>query len=296
MQFREQIISVLLHGLSQFSLQRIHQIADILSRIFLKMRRNRATRTIDKNIQQCFPELSASQRAQFVTECVQQTSRCFAELSALWLWKPQKIQALVKNVSGLEHLDQAMTLGKGVILLTPHLGAWEMAGLFASSRYPITSLYRPPKMQGLEGLVKAGRESMGARLVPTDAAGVKALFQALQRGEIAGILPDHEPSRGMGVFAPFFGIPAYTMVLVPRLARKTGASVVFTFAERLPNAQGFHLHFLPADPAVSDADLNIAAQALNAGVERCVRTCPSQYQWGYKRFKSRPDQEANFYS
>jgi KDO2-lipid IV(A) lauroyltransferase len=295
MKFREHLVKALLHGLARLSLQRIHNIADALAGIILRLRKSRATRTISTNIKLCFPELSPEQQTQLSRECVQQSSRCFAELSALWLWSPERIMQLVKQVSGLEYLDTAMARGKGVILLTPHLGAWEMAGLFASSRYKITSLYRPPKMQGLESLVKAGRESMGARLVPTDSAGIKALFQALRRGEIAGILPDHEPSRGTGVFASFFGIQAYSMILVPRLAQKTGATVIFTFAERLPNAQGFHLHFLPADPEVSNSDLSVAAAALNAGVERCVRICPSQYQWGYKRFKSRPEGEERFY-
>ncbi|MEN9847459.1 MAG: hypothetical protein RL368_199 [Pseudomonadota bacterium] len=295
MKFREHLVKALLYGLARLSLQRIHKIADILANIMLRLRKSRTTRTIRTNIKLCFPELSPEQQEQLSRDCVQQSSRCFAELSALWLWSPERIMQLVKQVSGLEHLDTARARGKGIILLTPHLGAWEMAGLFASSHHKITSLYRPPKMQGLESLVKSGRESMGACLVPTDSSGIKALFQALRRGEIAGILPDHEPSRGTGVFAAFFGIQAYSMILVSRLAQKTGATVIFTFAERLPDAQGFHLHFLPAVPEVGNADLSVAVAALNAGVERCVRMCPSQYQWGYKRFKSRPEGDERFY-
>jgi KDO2-lipid IV(A) lauroyltransferase len=195
----------------------------------------------------------------------------------------------MQGSQGEQHLQAALQQGRGVILLTPHLGAWEMAGLYASQHYPITSLYRPPRLQGLAPMIKRGRERLGARLVPTDRQGIRALFQALKRGEVVGILPDQVPGEaGTGVFAPFFAQPAYTMTLVARLAHKTGAPVIFTYAERLPNALGFQVHFLPAPAGIDSADLVLAATALNAGVMQCVQRCLTQYQWSYKRFKTVP--------
>ena len=91
------------------------------------------------------------------------------------------------------------------------------------------------------------------------------------------------------MFAPFFGYPALTMVLINRLARKTGAPVVFTYVERLPAAGGYRMSFLPAPEGIDDPDPEIAAAALNLGVESCIRRCPEQYQWSYKRFSVRPD-------
>ena len=112
------------------------------------------------------------------------------------------------------------------------------------------------------------------------------------------ILPDQQPKsrrRGAGVFAPFFGVPALTMVLLGRLARKTGAAVVFSFAERLPGNAGYRAHWVEAPAAIADADPVRAAAALNQGVEQCVRICPEQYQWSYKRFQARPEGESEVY-
>ena len=115
-------------------------------------------------------------------------------------------------------------------------------------------------------------------------------MHALKRGEYVGILPDQEPKADRGaLFAPLFGVPAFTMLLVSRLARKTGARVVFMFAERLPGRRGFHVHCLPAAEDIGSENDEVAARALNEGVERCVALCPEQYIWPYKRFRHRPE-------
>jgi len=136
---------------------------------------------------------------------------------------------------------------------------------------------------------------MGATLVPTDASGVRALYKAVAKNQMIGILPDQDPGDEGGVFAPFFGVPANTMTLLPRLMQKTGAAVIFSYAERLPRGQGFHVHFLPAPADARTDELQQAAAALNLGVENCVRQSPAQYQWSYKRFKTRPPGETRFY-
>jgi KDO2-lipid IV(A) lauroyltransferase len=126
--------------------------------------------------------------------------------------------------------------------------------------------------------------------VPTDQHGIRRLLQALRKGGYLGILPDQAPKANKGsVFAPFFGVPAFTMLLVNKLARKTGARVVFLFAERLPKGGGYALHCLPAPRGIDSEDEVEAASALNLGVEECVRICPEQYVWAYKRFRSRPN-------
>jgi KDO2-lipid IV(A) lauroyltransferase len=142
----------------------------------------------------------------------------------------------------------------------------------------------------------AARERFGATLVPADTAGVRALFKALRRGELLAILPDQEPRYGNGLFSPFFGIPAYTMTLLARLAQQTGAPIFITYAERLAGGAGFQLHFLPLVPCTAETPVEEIAAAVNAGIEACVRRLPHQYQWSYKRFKTRPAGEPRFYS
>lgn len=249
----------------------------------------------DINLGLCLPELDAGQRRRLLRQYLIETGKTAMESPAMWLWGKRRIMAKVKQVSGREYLDEAMSRDKGVIFAMPHLGAWEIAALWCSKHYPMTTLYRPPTLASMGRVIRRGRERFGARLVPTDNQGVRALLQALKQGETIGILPDQEPGRGQGEFAPFFGIPAYTMTLVSRLTQKTGATVVMCYAERLARGRGYHLHFLKPPAEIADTELKLSLAALNHGVEACIRPCPAQYQWGYRRFKTRPEGESGLY-
>jgi Kdo2-lipid IVA lauroyltransferase/acyltransferase len=297
---RAKLIIAFLRFFSHLSLKQQHRLGAIIGKLFMFFPKLRLVQTSRINIAYCFPHYTAKQQAQLLRESVQETAKTVFELSALWLWSREHIVALA-TASQQHYLDDAVKQGRGVILLTPHLGAWEMAGLYASLHYPITSLYRPPRLSDLDLFIKNSRERLGATLVPTDRQGIKALFAALKRGEIVGILPDQVPNEaGTGVFAPFFARPAYTMTLVARLARKTGAPVIFTFAERLPlsteNTAHFRVHFLPAPMGIEAEDLIEAATALNQGIMQCIAVNTAQYQWSYKRFKKVPDGEISPYS
>jgi KDO2-lipid IV(A) lauroyltransferase len=101
---------------------------------------------------------------------------------------------------------------------------------------------------------------------------------------VVGLLPDQVPSRGEGVWAPFFGRPAYTMTLPARLAREHGALVLLVWARRLPRGAGFTLHWHRLDtPLTGEAMAD--ATILNAAMEGLIRACPEQYLWSYKRYK-----------
>jgi len=256
---------------------------------------NGLRRVAEINLASCFPELSARSRRRLLAQTLAETGKTAAEIGALWLWPAERVLALVREVPGDEVLTRALSQGKGLILACPHLGAWELAGLYCATRCKLTALYRPPRMSALDAMIRSARERSGARLVPTDAAGIRALFQALRRGDAVGILPDQDPGRERGVFAPFFGISTNTMILISRLAASTGAPVVIVYAERLPCGAGYSMRFTPAPEDIADADPVTAAAALNRAVEGCVRARPEQYQWTYKRFKTRPAGEQRYY-
>ena len=250
----------------------------------------------ERNLALCLPELDGPARRALARQSFVETGKTLLEAGALWSTSKEDVARLAREVSGQEYVNEAIAAGRGVILAGPHLGAWEMVGLYWSTQYPITSLYRPPRVAALGEPIHNGREHLGAQLVPTDASGVKALLRALKRGQLAGILPDQEPpAEGGGVFAPFFGTPAWTMRLLTRLAQRSDALVVFTYAERLAKGRGYHIHVVPAPSGIADEDPLVAARALNAGVEQCVRACAAQYQWSYKRFRKRPTGEASLY-
>jgi KDO2-lipid IV(A) lauroyltransferase len=291
---RAAVLAGLLRLFALLPLPAAHAIGAFLGWLFwlLPTEARRVTRI---NLALCLPELDPHQRARLARRSLMETGKTFTETGALWFWAPQRVLDLVREVRGLEHLEAAEGRGRGLIGLTPHLGAWELTSLYYAARQPITCLYRPPRLAELQDLVRRARERMGPRLVPTTPSGIKALYRALARHQAVGILPDQDPGRHGGVFAPFFGRPAGTMVLIPRLAHKTGAPAVFVFAERLPRGRGYRLVFHPAPAELAAEDPAVGAAALNRGVETCVRALPEQYQWSYKRFKSRPAGESPRY-
>ncbi|HMM47429.1 MAG TPA: lysophospholipid acyltransferase family protein [Thiobacillaceae bacterium] len=206
------------------------------------------------------------------------------ELFPVWLRPYEKVLKLVRGTSGWEQIDAAIAAGRGVILLSPHIGCFEIISLYCASRGPFTAMYKPPRNASLDALMLAGRQRGQATLVPTDLSGVRALLTALKRHEAIGILPDQVASSGDGVWAPFFGRPAFTPTLVASLQRKTGAAAFFVAAERLARGRGFHLHVFPLDGLLPE-DKVAAATLLNQSVEAIVRRFPKQYLWSYNRYK-----------
>ncbi|WP_018953639.1 lysophospholipid acyltransferase family protein [Thioalkalivibrio sulfidiphilus] len=237
------------------------------------------------NLARCYPDESETWRRRVARRSLMETGKALTE--APWLWRagPRRIAALLDGIEGWEHVERALAEGRGVFLVSPHLGSWEFAGLHAASLGPMTSLYRPPRQKALDGLLRRSRQATGARLVPTTPGGIKALRQAVERGELIGMLPDQTPKGSSGVFAPFFGHPAYTMILLARLAAPARVPVIFAYAERLPRGRGYRYHCIPAPEGLYAEDPVEAATAINQAVETLVRQCPEQYAWSYKRFK-----------
>ncbi|MFQ6024813.1 MAG: lysophospholipid acyltransferase family protein [Acidiferrobacterales bacterium] len=281
------VVGLLLRLLALLPLRLNHGVGRLMSKLYLWIPNRR--RTVGKtNIGLCYPERDEKWRRALLRECLTETSKAFTELGPLWYWDEKRLMELVPQVSGGEILEHARAKGAGLIILLPHSGSWEMANLYLSRHLHLTTLFRPPEMQALHGVMHFGRERMGARLVPTDVSGVRELYRVLRAGEAIAMLPDQEPPRGSGAFAPFFGVPAYTMRLISRLARKTGAPVVTVMAERLAAGKGYKLHCLPVSDAIYDADPVISATATNEAVQTCININPRQYLWTYKRFRHRP--------
>jgi KDO2-lipid IV(A) lauroyltransferase len=211
-------------------------------------------------------------------QAIAEAGKGATELIAIWFGTEEKIAGLVA-CNDWALAEEARRAGRGIIFLTPHLGCFEISALYAARRLAITVLYRPPKLRWLEPLMTAGRQRWRATLAPTNLGGVRALYRALRRGDAVGLLPDQAPGAGEGAWADYFGRPAYTMTLVQRLQRATGAAVIMAFGERLPRGRGYLMH-LEAVPAE-----NLDETVLNAAVERSVRRCPAQYLWSYNRYK-----------
>ncbi len=249
----------------------------------------------ETNLALCFPELSTIERRRLTRHSLVATVKILLESPIIYLSRPSRVLNLVQEVSGESLLKQAMARGKGVIIISPHLGNWEVIGAYISRHYPMTNMYRPQRHPGIDAMIKQGRERFGARLVPSNNKGMRELLRSLQQGEIIGTLPDQNPGVGTGVFVPFFDIMTYTPVFAGRLANRTGAGVLLGVAERLPWGRGFRIKFTPASDCIYAPDSNEAAACLNRDIEQLIRATPEQYWWGYNRFRTRPEGEPPIY-
>jgi KDO2-lipid IV(A) lauroyltransferase len=205
------------------------------------------------------------------------------ELPVVWLRPRREVVALVRRIEGMEHVERARAEGRGIVFLTPHLGCFEIAAQAAAERFPITVLYRPPKLAWLQPIIEEGRGGDNVRLARADLSGVRELLAALARNEAVGILPDQVPGEGEGEWVEFFGRPAYTMTLAAKLAARPGTACLLAFGERLPGGEGYVLHVRPL-PAPEPGES--PTRHVNRAVEALVRERPEQYLWGYNRYKT----------
>jgi len=215
-----------------------------------------------------------------VRRAVAEAGKLVAETPRLWFGRMPAIEW-----ENAELIAALRAQGRGILFLTPHLGCFEVTAQAYAARFgPITVLYRPARKDWLQELVATSRDRPNMTAVPTTLSGVRQMLRALRAGEAVGLLPDQVPPRGLGVWAPFFGRDAYTMTLPARLAQQTGAAVLLAWGERLPGGRGFRVRLQALDEALA-ADPVAAAAQVNAAMERLVRAGPTQYLWGYARYK-----------
>lgn len=281
--FQARAIATLWRTLSRWPVRGLWRIAALVGpQVYRFSKRERKVTEI--NLKVVYPDAPASQRQSLAKQSLQHSTATMLELGHAWMAPPEKVEASILAVHGRDKLDSARAEGRGVIVLAPHFGNWEVLNFWLSSHFPFTAMYEPPKIAELEPIIRHGRERMGAKLVPTNPRGVAALLKALKRSEAIGILPDQEPDWGSGVFAPFYGRDAYTATLLPKLVARTQARVVTGVALRIPG-KGFEIHFLDADERVYSEEDATSATGVNASVEASIALDPAQYQWEYKRYR-----------
>ena len=258
---------------------------------YLSPKKRRVTRL---NLRAVYPDMDKDRRQRIARASMVHYVRGVLEVGMIWHWSPERILQYLDEPQGLEHLHAAMEAGNGVILATPHCGSWELAGHFIQNELHCTVLYKPGRHPDVEALLVEKRQRSGATVVPANAAGLRVLYKTIKAGGAIGILPDQEPGKGDGEFAPFYGIETLTGVLLPRIARRTGTKVVFVLCARSEGGR-YRLHFLPTDDAMASRDTRVALTALNKAIERTIEVDTTQVLWAYKRFRNRPDGEPPFY-
>ena len=203
-----------------------------------------------------------------------------------WLWTRDSLQTTAgMQVVGWELVERAHAAGRGILFLTPHLGCFEITAQRYALSSPITVLYSAPRRRWVRQIVESARARHHLNTAPATLAGVRQLARALKRGEAVGILPDQVPGPNEGIWAEFFGRPAFTMTLPAKLQAMSDCVVILAYGERLPRSAGYRLHLIEWTADFGNDPLT-QARRLNQAMERVIRLCPSQYLWGYNRYKA----------
>ncbi|EQM74089.1 lysophospholipid acyltransferase [Pseudomonas stutzeri] len=256
---------------------------------------NRSREVARINLDKCFPELANTERERLLRASLQQIGKTFTESACAWIWPADKTLRLVKQVEGLEVLEQALASGKGVVGITSHLGNWEVLNHFYCAQCKPIIFYRPPKLKAVDDLLQRQRVQLGNKVAPSTREGIISVIKEVRKGGAVGIPADPEPSEGAGVFVPFLGTQALTSKFVPGMLTGGKAVGVFLHALRLEDGSGYKVILEAAPPAMYDERIEVAVAAMSGVIERYVRTWPSQYMWTMKRFKKRPAGERRWY-
>jgi KDO2-lipid IV(A) lauroyltransferase len=239
----------------------------------------RDAKRLRENLRQSNICSNESAYRKLLRQTITQTGKSVTEWFKGWYAPKAEFDRLCALCDGWDLVEQAQRRRKGIIFLLPHLGSFPIATRYTGQRLPLTLLYRPPRESWRLPIMLSGSESVGIAMAPTDFKGIEMLLRALKRGEGVGLPPDQAPNSDGGVWADFFGKPAFTMTLARKLQRATGAAVIACFAERLGDDKGYRLQYRRV------SEENFDESALNRVIEDMVRSCPSQYNWSYNRYK-----------
>jgi len=251
--------------------------------------------TTERNLERCFPGMDPAERQALVRASFRHYLCAVLEAGHNWYWSLDRLQARCDEFVNEELFRESLSSGRGLVVLAPHFGAWEYLGMYLQKYPGIAILYKPPSHPGLEKALLSKRRRGGAHLIPATPTGLRQLYAHIRAGGGAGILPDQQPSAGQGRFAPFYGHPALTGVLVPRLVQRTGCIVLASVCERLPGGR-YRVHVLPVDDAIHSEDMVTSLTAVNHAIEECIAIDPAQYLWSYRRFKTQPEGLPDFYA
>ncbi|NRR30832.1 lysophospholipid acyltransferase family protein [Oxalobacteraceae bacterium] len=216
-------------------------------------------------------------------QAIAEAGKSIVELPFIWCAAPQRVSSHASD-ENWQIVQAELDAGRGIVFLTPHLGCFEIVAQEIALRTELTVMYRPPKKAALKPLIEGARARKNLLLAPATMSGVRILAKTLKKGRPIGLLPDQVPQEGEGVWADFFGRSAYTMTLPAKLAQMGDATVIVTYAERLPGGKGFVIRFVPFTGELSGSAAE-QARLINAAMEQLIARSPAQYFWSYNRYK-----------
>jgi KDO2-lipid IV(A) lauroyltransferase len=281
-----------LRGLSLLPLPVLAALGAGVGMLFYALHAGRR-RVVRTNIARCFPQLSPPEQARLVRAQYRRAGQAVFDLGVAWWASLGRLQRLTR-FRGREHYERALADGRSIILLAPHFFGMDLGGIRLSAERPMVSVFRHPDNALIAFLMQRARSRFGGHLVEHNKP-FKALVRLVRDGKPLYYLPDQDAGRRNAVFAPFFGIPAATFAVLPRLAEMTDAVVMACFTRQLPRGGGYEIIFRAPLENFPSGDVLADTTRMNREIEECVRVVPEQYFWLHKRFKTRPEGEPRFY-
>lgn len=259
------------------------------SRPFLKRREKIARR----NIELCFPEMSAAEKEKLIDDNFISLGMGLVETGMAWFWRDSRVRKWF-DVEGYEHLDQAMSTGKGVIAIGVHFMSLELGGRVMGLCRPMMATYRPHNSPLMEWVQTKGRLRSNKAMI--DRRNLKGLVNALKSGEAVWFAPDQDYGPKGSVFAPFFSVPDAATTngtyAVSQLSRSAMLTITMV---RKPGHAGYRLHISKAFDDYPEGKIQ-AARYINKVIEQEILRAPGQYLWVHRRFKTRPEGATQLYS
>lgn len=253
----------------------------------------RARLAATRNIEMCFPGLDRWLQQDLLRRHFRAFGAATMGVSLVWWGSARRLRSLVR-FRNREHYDRALAEGRHIILLAPHFLGLEVGGITLAHERRILSMYKQPRNDLVDWLMRRSRLRFGGALFERDSH-LKGMIRLIRSGYPFYYLPDQNPGEAAHVFAPFFDIPTATLTALARLARLADAVVIPCFTRLLPKGDGYEIIFYPPLANFPSGDDLADATAMNAAIEAGVREMPEQYMWTYKRFKQRPPGEPPLY-
>ena len=255
-------------------------------------------RTGMRNLELAYPEMPAADRRRILRQLYRYLGWHLGEFSQMPRYTRENTRDLIRY-EGLEHYLDARARGRGVLVVTGHLGAWELSSFWHSLMgYPMAMVIRRLDNARVDRMVNEIRCLHGNRVVHKDDF-ARGLLSAVRRGETVGILMDINMTPPQGVFVPFFGVAACTAAGLARVALRTGAAVLPGFLVWEASEGKYVLHFGDEIPLVEtgddDRDILENTARFTEAIEGFVRRYPEQWLWVHRRWKTRPQGEAPLY-
>ena len=244
------------------------------------------------NIDLCFPEKTAEQRALLVKQHFSSLGMGLIEIALAW-WASDKKLARLGKIEGLSYLEQALAQGKGVILLSAHLNSMELGLRYLTQQQKIHITYRPHEHPLIEHHMQKSRNFHAEKAIPRE--GIRDMIRSLKSNKPLWFAADQNFGHKGSVFANFFNILAATNTSASRLSKLCGSPVIPFLVQRLPDGKGYQVRLLPPLANFPSGDRVADATTMNNMIETAVTQTPEQYLWVHRRFKDRPQGEARFY-